>query len=239
MLPDATSPLVNAGSNALVPAGVTTDQRGPGFARISGGTVDIGSVERQAVVAPTVANAVFNFQTSQSLVFTFSQPVNFPNGLPAAFIVHNNTTNTNVTFNAVQNAPDTVTLTPTATNPPVFPNGDYTATVVAANVTNGGGTPMAADFPFNFFFINGDANRDRSVNLLDFNIMAGNFGTSGHNFAQGNFNYDPAGNVDLLDFNILAGNFGQSVGPGTFASTRIGASTRNGVIDSLRQDLLA
>src|SRR5205823_15034975 len=42
------SPALNAGSNALIPAGVTTDQRGSGFARVwAGGTVDIGAFEVQ------------------------------------------------------------------------------------------------------------------------------------------------------------------------------------------------
>jgi len=39
------SPAINAGNNAIIPAGVTTDQRGPGFGRIDGGTVDIGAFE--------------------------------------------------------------------------------------------------------------------------------------------------------------------------------------------------
>ncbi|MBD2561393.1 MULTISPECIES: beta strand repeat-containing protein [Nostoc] len=39
------SAAINAGNNALVPSGVTTDQRGAGFPRISGGTVDIGAYE--------------------------------------------------------------------------------------------------------------------------------------------------------------------------------------------------
>ena len=37
------SPAINSGSNALVPAGVTTDQRGA--PRIKDGTVDIGAFE--------------------------------------------------------------------------------------------------------------------------------------------------------------------------------------------------
>jgi hypothetical protein len=45
------SPAINAGSNALVSADVTTDQRGSGFARISAGVVDIGACEVQA---PTI-----------------------------------------------------------------------------------------------------------------------------------------------------------------------------------------
>jgi hypothetical protein len=41
------SPAIDAGDNLLVPAGVTTDQRGPGFHRIAHGTVDIGAFEVQ------------------------------------------------------------------------------------------------------------------------------------------------------------------------------------------------
>jgi predicted outer membrane repeat protein len=43
------SPLVDAGSNALVDPGVTTDQRGDGFARTAGLSTDIGAVELQPV----------------------------------------------------------------------------------------------------------------------------------------------------------------------------------------------
>ncbi len=39
------SPAIDAGNNALIPAGITTDQRGIGHARIIDGTVDIGSFE--------------------------------------------------------------------------------------------------------------------------------------------------------------------------------------------------
>lgn len=41
----ADSPAINAGDNALIPTGVTTDQRGTGFPRIINTTVDIGAVE--------------------------------------------------------------------------------------------------------------------------------------------------------------------------------------------------
>jgi hypothetical protein len=39
------SPARDAGDNALVPAGLATDQRGPGFARVLHGTVDVGAFE--------------------------------------------------------------------------------------------------------------------------------------------------------------------------------------------------
>ena len=46
------SPAIGAGSVALIPAGVTTDQRG--FARVVGGKADIGAVELQHTSVVTV-----------------------------------------------------------------------------------------------------------------------------------------------------------------------------------------
>lgn len=46
----ADSPAINVGNNSLVPAGITTDERGAGFDRISGITVDIGSYEVQPTI---------------------------------------------------------------------------------------------------------------------------------------------------------------------------------------------
>ncbi len=53
------SPLIDAGSDALVPSGVTTDQRGD--ARVAGKAVDIGAVEYTASSATgTITGTVFN-----------------------------------------------------------------------------------------------------------------------------------------------------------------------------------
>ena len=48
------SPAIDAGANALIPAGVTTDQRGTGYARIGHGTVDIGAFELVQNHPPTI-----------------------------------------------------------------------------------------------------------------------------------------------------------------------------------------
>jgi parallel beta-helix repeat protein len=68
LLPLAGSPAIDRGDNALVPAGITTDQRG--LPRVSNGTVDIGAVEVQAttpirVTAPASQSAM----TGQSQLF--------------------------------------------------------------------------------------------------------------------------------------------------------------------------
>jgi hypothetical protein len=55
-------------------------------------------------------------------------------------------------------------------------------------------------------FRGGDANKDGTVNLQDFNVLAGNFGSTAAAWTQGDFTGD--GQVNLQDFNVLAGNFG-------------------------------
>ena len=53
------SPAINTGSNAVVPVGVVTDQRGNGFVRIANTTVDIGAFEVQP---PTVKSTLVGFR---------------------------------------------------------------------------------------------------------------------------------------------------------------------------------
>jgi hypothetical protein len=55
----------------------------------------------------------------------------------------------------------------------------------------------------------GDANLDRTVDLRDFNVLAGLFGATVPAWNGGDFNFD--GRADLLDFNLLAGQFGGTV----------------------------
>jgi autotransporter-associated beta strand protein len=63
----------------------------------------------------------------------------------------------------------------------------------------------------------GDINLDGTVNALDFNVLASNFGDpSGQFWIDGDVNYDGA--VNSLDFDALAMNFNRSIAPplGTF-----------------------
>lgn len=52
MLPQPSSLVIDAGDNTLLPPGLTTDQRGPGYPRIVGGIVDIGAVEAEGAPPP-------------------------------------------------------------------------------------------------------------------------------------------------------------------------------------------
>jgi hypothetical protein len=88
MLPQSGSPLINAGSNALIPAGITTDQRGGSFVRSSGVAVDIGAVE---IPFPPVASAVAaNITTPGATSYTFTVSYFADAGISAATVIGNN-----------------------------------------------------------------------------------------------------------------------------------------------------
>jgi CSLREA domain-containing protein len=53
------SAAVNAGDNSLIPPGITTDQRGTGYARVFSGTVDIGAFELQDTVPTPTPTPIF------------------------------------------------------------------------------------------------------------------------------------------------------------------------------------
>jgi hypothetical protein len=162
---------------------------------------------------PTVDSFTFIWQDApQRIVVTFSTNVQ-ASLAPDDMVLENLTTMATIpSGNVALSSYDTVTNTATFTFPgygPIgaLPDGNYRATLVAAGITDTGGTPMAADFHEEFFFLMADANRDKAVNLADFNILAGHFGQTTPLFALGNFNYIDS-TVNLADFNLLAGRFG-------------------------------
>ncbi len=66
---------INTGNNALIPADVTTDQRGAGFDRIISTTVDIGAYESSSLVVPNLppVNTVPGIQNAiEGIPFVFS-----------------------------------------------------------------------------------------------------------------------------------------------------------------------
>lgn len=94
MLPLSGSPLINAGSNAdfndlsglIGGSGITTDQRGTGFARVSGGTIDIGAVEVQSPVTTISTTTTISSSGNPSLfreAVTFTATVTPASGGPA------------------------------------------------------------------------------------------------------------------------------------------------------------
>jgi len=111
-----------------------------------------------------------------------------------------------------------------------LPDGNYRLTLPAGSVQDAAGNVLETTFTFDFFVLAGDANRDRRVDTVDFNILAANFAQSERTFSQGDFNYD--GKVDTVDFNILASRFATELAP----PAALNQPTHNTFDDSARHE---
>jgi ELWxxDGT repeat protein len=92
-------------------------------------------------------------------------------------------------------------------------DGNYSATLPAAAVTDAEGNALPADVTVDFHVLAADADGDRTVGFADLVILAQNYGTPGKTFAEGNFDFDPAGDVNFNDLVILAQRYNTSLPP--------------------------
>ena len=76
LLPAPGGPAINAGDNALIPAGMITDQRGTGFPRIVNETVDIGAAEVQPP-----ASVLAGLTSAGQIYYTLVTPTGADDGL--------------------------------------------------------------------------------------------------------------------------------------------------------------
>jgi hypothetical protein len=96
----------------------------------------------------------------------------------------------------------------------VLAAGNYQATI--SGVSDVAGNQVAGETTLSFFFMPGDANHDRTVDVSDLGILASNWQGAGKTFSQGDFNYD--GKVDVGDLGILASNWQGTLLPAASAS---------------------
>ena len=179
--------------------------------------------------APRILSQAFEFETREALVFTFDQDV-------SAFLSRRDFRIDNLT--AGQTLPQTVGLLTynQASNQAVLlltnqlADANYRLTIQASDIANPAGVPATGGITLDFHVLKGDANRDRRVNLQDFNVLAGNFGQPNRTFSQGDFNYD--GQTNLADFNLLAARFGQALAPAA-AAPSAPRGERDRLIDEL------
>jgi hypothetical protein len=139
-IPQAGSPLIDAGSNALVPAGLNSDQRGFGFLRTYHATVDIGSVEVQPVGLPFALDSTTPLTTPGGSTYNFTVTYWDPTG-----------TNQGIKFNTVNSTPPAIIVTdPNGNDVPVTtvnisPQNDAPKIVVTYQINAPGGVWAPAD----------------------------------------------------------------------------------------------
>jgi hypothetical protein len=156
--------------------------------------------------APVVMGSAFAFQTQHRILFAFTEDVG-PTLSSYDLVLQK--------LGSMWPVSTVLTyVSPTASFAPAvaggfLEDGNYRATLSAANVTDVAGNSLAEDAVQDFFVLGADANRDRKVNTLDFNLLAGSFGQTGRIFSEGDFSYDFT--VDSIDFGILVGQYGKSL----------------------------
>lgn len=224
----ADSPAIDKGNNS---AGLSFDQRGAGFVRNFNG-VDIGAFELQPVAPPTVTSILVNDSTNAerslvtSIKVTFSESVNFPSGLGAAFSLIQGASSQPVglVFNPANGPAATVTIT--FANGAIgldpgssLPDGKYLFTIVADKIAGVGGTldgdgdAVAEGSPTDnktlaFHRLFGDADGNGAVNSSDFATFRSFFGLGASIF---DFNNDNQTNSN--DFAEFRKRFGITLGP--------------------------
>ena len=200
------------------------------FGRISRIIIE-GLEARALLTAPFVTTTSFNYQTGHSLAVTFSANVSASLS-NADLVVYNLTDRTTVPSSKLAISYSLATNTATFTFPGfsggILPEANYQATIYATQVTDASSTPMPSDSITSFFVDTADANHNRTIDTLDFNVLATNFGQVGKTFGEGNFNY--SGAVDTIDFNLLAAKFGQTFAASGPAPKAIDVATFNVIV---------
>jgi hypothetical protein len=168
-------------------------------------------------IAPTVAQA-YAYQTEQSITFTYSEALasSGAGAFSASDITLTNTTTSTVIPTAdltlVDLGGNVYKLTykaGAAINP--LPKGVYTLTLNAPGITDVAGNALTAPTTLTFKVNPGDSNQDGDVDFDDLLTLAQNYGSTGKNYSQGNFNYDASGTVGFDDLLLLAQNYGTTL----------------------------
>jgi hypothetical protein len=91
--------------------------------------------------------------------------------------------------------------------------GTWDNPINLADATSGtfpsGNSVAGVDFSFSFTILNGDADQNNVINILDLNIVRNNFSASPATWAQGDFNGNNT--VDIADLNAVRNDFGLAI----------------------------
>ena len=172
--------------------------------------------DTMGIDALNVSPGVLNVNAApQSQGFTFDEA---PSTTPALadLALENLSNNTTISDALLSTTYNATTKTGTLAWPNVnsgsgrLTDGNYELTLSSETLATDSGKHLGGDGAVEFYSLDADFNRDRSVDTIDYAIFFANNGTtSGATFAQGDANLDGA--VDSNDYVILSSAYGRSL----------------------------
>ncbi|MEM7807573.1 MAG: hypothetical protein AAF561_05630 [Planctomycetota bacterium] len=199
---DSNNRVIFAGTGGYGPAGQN-----------SGDGLFVTRLDNDAPLAPLTADLTFEFEQRHAVTVTFNRAIDSASLVLSYLVV------TDVDATVILPSSDfTLTVAPDGlsaefvytANSGILPDANYEAVLASGSVDGDVGGSLSQDASVSFFFLQGDFNRDRVVDLVDFGIVRDNFGATGMPpFSQGDADYDD--DVDLADFGILNASFGNSL----------------------------
>jgi hypothetical protein len=195
--------LFNTNGTYVVRVQVTDKDGGVGFTNF---TVVVGDN-----TPPMVTSDQFLFASGpRKIAITFSEDVSASLQVDD-LTVHNVDANTDLDSSAMTLSWDAASNTATWTFG-ALADANYHATLHAVGVTDAASNALAQDATLDFWFLNGDADRDRSVGFNDLVAVAQHYGAvSGGTLAGGDMDGDGA--VGFSDLVTVAQNYGKTLAP--------------------------
>jgi hypothetical protein len=173
-------------------------------------------------IAPTVTFSQYAFQDRQLVAVVFSEYVG-ASLTPADIVLRNLTTDQLVPASQIAIEYSSGANLATLRFDPFLNDGNYELTFAPGGVSDPAGNALVPPPPIAFYHLGGDANRDRSVTIADFGLLAANFNQTPRDFGQGDFDYNDV--VTIADFAILAGNFNKTL-PAPDAARALSAAAK-------------
>jgi hypothetical protein len=205
------------GANAFIGLAVTASNNNQvNISRFDNVNIDVGDT-----TPPAVSSSEFLYAApSPRLTFAFSEDVSASLSDEALVVTP---TGGGAPISSTYAAYDSTTNTAIFRLPIALADGDFQARLLASEVKDLAGNPMAADHVLPFFFMSGDADHDRDVDVNDLGILASHWQQPG-TFADGDFDYSAT--VDVNDLGILASKWQTSL-PAPVATSALRAPVRS------------
>ena len=162
---------------------------------------------------PAITSAVFNHETNRHVELTFSEEIDLSTLDTSDFTVRNLTSGAVLDPNSVLLVNSTGSSTNLLIRSSVFEDADWEVSVASGVFQDLSGNGNEGGFSFQFFKLQGDANRDQKVDAVDYAIWRETLGSTADLRANADNSGLSTGVIDHADYATWKSNFGNALGP--------------------------